>query len=439
MRVSSRVVALAFSVWLVGLPATVFAQNSQWADPYQKALKAISAKQYQEAVTLLQQAIAVEPKASANKYVEGVFRIDYFPYYYLGVAYFELHQFQLARVNFGKAHAGLPRSLEAQLNTYEKRLSVATTAAPLASATQVGSSPSTSVRPAPTGDKPAATNPAATDKRPTNPTASTERPAINPKFEAAVQAANTALAARRFADAVASFDAAKSVDAAEYGKENLQPMRDRAAQTLVTGQQLGTDGLQLLAANHLKAAREKLQQADQMVPGQQTIADGLSRIRQREETYQRLKASATVGAHVNIESALGELAQARAADPDLFAADKLGARVLALQQILSDKAAFKKALLALLQGDPRRSATLLESALRGRPDNTMAAPLHAYLGVAYATQALSSSAQDGNDARELHSKAVAEFRLAMTAESNYRLSDRIVSPKIVALFDSARQ
>jgi hypothetical protein len=91
-----------------------------------------------------------------------------------------------------------------------------------------------------------------------------------------------------------------------------------------------------------------------------------------------------------------------------------------------------------MRGDTRRSESLLESAISastGRDRQTAA--LHAYLGVAYAAEALRSG-KDNDASAELRQKALSEFRLARAAERDYRLSTRIVSPKILALFDQVR-
>jgi hypothetical protein len=103
-----------------------------------------------------------------------------------------------------------------------------------------------------------------------------------------------------------------------------------------------------------------------------------------------------------------------------------------------DKNALRDALVALTRGDTQKSISILEPVLvrRSGHDASVAA-LRAYLGVAYATQALSSPKQD-EPARLLREKALAQFRLAVAAQPDYRLSSRLVSPRIVALFQQAR-
>ena len=76
----TRFAACLFAVVVTAL-ATVSleAQSNKWADPYQKGLKAFNAKNFRAAIALFEQAVAADPRSSANKHVEGVFYTDYFP------------------------------------------------------------------------------------------------------------------------------------------------------------------------------------------------------------------------------------------------------------------------------------------------------------------------------------------------------------------------
>ena len=521
--------AIPFAIGLAVLvTVAVFAQTSRWADPYQRAVKAIESHSYGAAIPLLEQAVAAEPKSAANKYVEGVFRVDYFPFYYLGIAYLELKQYDKARDNFNKARDGLPRPLLVKVDEFQKRLSAERRVA-------------RAEPPPPSPPKP---------------------PAINPNFEPAVRQADAALAARRFADAVSSFDAAKAADSSEFTKQNLQSKRDEAARG-VAGQQLADEGRGLLQNSQLRAAKAKFQQADQTLAGQKSVADGLAAIRQREDSYQSFKSEAEQDLRAsNFQPALDRLAQAKSANPELYAADNLDARVrtandklrettsaretavgeaaareaatrdsqalfdkarllasqgkyadaeegfsaalskdptnqdadtalknsrrfgtlrteaadlarrgdaagaqgrfseargvdptrfdreglaASLERLLKqtgqdvDKIALRDALSALFRGDASKSIAILEPAVAGRPSakSDAAASLHAYLGVAYATQAL-SSAKENESSRALRAKALDQFRLALALQRDYRLASRVVSPRIVALFEQAR-
>src|SRR5260370_37385121 len=229
----------------------------------------------------MEQAIAADPKASANKYVEGVFRTDYFPYYYLGAAYLELRQYDKAQQNFTKAKDGLSRDLLAKLNTLQTRLTTET-------------APVVVARGNPPPIEPA-------------------KPTVNPAFEPALRQADAALAGKRYTDAVAGFDAAKNLDAAEYAKQNVQTRRDDASRG-AAGQQLAEDARQLLQSSQGNEAKTKFQQAEQTLPGQKGVADGLAEIKQREDNYQRLKNAAEQDVRdTNFQAAKDKLGQASAA------------------------------------------------------------------------------------------------------------------------------
>jgi tetratricopeptide (TPR) repeat protein len=436
----TRFAACLFAVVLTALATVSLAQSNRWADPYQKGLKAFNAKDYRAAIALLEQAVAADPRSSANKHVEGVFYTAYFPYYYLGVAHLELRQYDKAKEYFDKARSGLTRPLVIKLDEYERRLTselqVARGAGPLRS-----------------------------DLQPSNTV-----------FEQTVRTADAALAARRYGDAVAAFDAARTADPVEYARRNVQLRRDEAARGMA-GQQLANDGQQLLERSQLSAARTKFQQADQALPGQSLVTNGLTEIRRREQLYQQLTAGAEQDVrNNNLRLALDKYSQARAADPDQFAVDDIEARIRSVNDRLKavanasrpaapppatvpapapdsgrtpdnnggrpagpDVVTLRNALAVLLQGDAQKSIAILEPALAGRTAATdpSSAALHAYLGVAYATEALSSTRQD-EAARLLREKALSEFRLAVSAQRDYRLSPRVVSPKIVELFEQVR-
>src|ERR1700730_3194567 len=181
---------LPLAGFTVLLSVAVSGQANKWYDPYQKGLKALDAKNYESAVMLLQQAVTADPKAGASKYVEGVFRADYFPYYYLGIAYLELRQYDKAQEYFTKSRNGLSRPLLVKLDDYQKRLTSETALA--------------------------------SRGRPGGPSPPSGPPAPNPNFEPAIRAADAALAAKRYGEAVASFDVAKNADSAEFAKENVQ-------------------------------------------------------------------------------------------------------------------------------------------------------------------------------------------------------------------------
>jgi tetratricopeptide (TPR) repeat protein len=543
MRTSRAIQTTIVALTLLGVVAS--AQNNRaWSDPYQDAVRLIQGGFYDKAVPLLEAAVKANPKAELNRLVEGVFRIDYLPYYWLGIAYFELHQTEKAQENFQKARNPAPRDKTqlARLNDYQAKLQTAL-AAPKA-------------------------------------------PAGNPAFGPALQRAESALEARRFADALAAFDAARNVDGAEYNRRNVQARRDEAARAFAL--QLDEEGRRALGES-LSGARAKFQQAEQTYGGLKDTADGLAEVKRRDDQYQQAKAGAerdisggnfkaardklnlarladreqfmsdnlpaqlnTVNSRLNAPQAASppapaaalpataaaapassaapavatpgaaspaptavspplasgdesrrlfengrllasqfkyaeaeagyasalqrdpnnlqardaldksrsfaglardarssrdaavvrkKLEEARALDPARFDHEQLNALLSSLPAVQGEdplKPPLRSALMALLRGDAQASISILQPVSGNQAGSASSgAALHAYLGVAYATRALSSTQPDeqtrlNNDARE-------QFRLALSLQSDYQLSPRVVSPRIVAMFEQARR
>src|SRR5262249_4064837 len=130
------------------------------------------------------------------------------------------------------------------------------------------------------------------------------------------------------------------------------------------------------------------------------------------------------------------LVDARNVDPDRFSREGLTAVLDRLTRSMNDdpvKVTLRQGLLALLNGRAQESIAILEPAASR---DGGAAPVHAYLGVAYATQALSTPKPE--DQTRLRDKAVEQFRLATAAEPGYQLSDRLVSPAVIQIYQSAR-
>ena len=74
---------------------SVYAQSS-WYAHYDLALEAISLNRWQEAIDHLQAAIDLKPEPELNAHTYGVWRKHYLPYFHLGVAYYNLGEYELA-------------------------------------------------------------------------------------------------------------------------------------------------------------------------------------------------------------------------------------------------------------------------------------------------------------------------------------------------------
>lgn len=523
MKIAALVLALS-----AACSAAAEAQNSRWADLYRNGVKAFDAGKCAEAVPLLERAVAADPKAEGNKRIEGVFHIDYYPYYYLALCYVEAQQWDKAAQNLDKARTTLTRQQQPKFAEAESKIKLAA-----------------------------------------------NTPKVDPRrsaFEAAAAQAQSALSARQFDGALRQLDAIHAQYAAEYAAAGLAARRDEAARGYAT--QLADEARALAGAQKYNEAKAKLQLADQTLPNQKAVSDALADIKRREDDYQQLKTQAAADQNArNYAAAKDKYEQARNRHAELFASDNLAARINELngliaragradgaradagttdagranagggdttrtvdtraadianlsrsakeylaqgkyadadatyasvlkldpknkeaadaitksnrfrelrdrsaqmarannttgaQQALVEaraldpsrftrekladsldkltppqpsgpdpaRAALQQALTALFNGRAGESIAILEPAVQKAAS---AAPLHAYLGVAYATEAL--SAPNADDRARLQDKAVAQFKLAKSAQSDYQLSTRVVSPAIVSLYQSAR-
>jgi hypothetical protein len=524
---SGTIVATLALVLALGVSSG--AQSRKWEEPYRKGVQAFEAGKYADAREQLERAIAAEPKAEANKLIEGVYRTDYFPYYYLALTFVELQQFDKAQQNLDKARPTVMRWQQARFAEAESKIKIALAKPP--------------------------------------------QPQRNAEFDNGVRDANALLSGKQFDAAIRRFDQLRAADAAEYGKAGLAARRDEAAKGLAG--QLIDEARTLVQNGRLRDAAARLRQADQTLPGQKPVGDLQAEIKKREEDYQRLKTEGQAAfSGKNYAAARDKFDQARQAHPEQFDADNLVARLseastlantagragrgpdivvpdggpkapaippgvtegrriadlarrlieqgkyaeadaayasalkadaknqeavealekakrfkasrdqglqlskakkaAAAQKALIDarnvdagrfareglastldalaasndrvdngqrgadqdrsKVALHDALLALLNGDAEKSIAVLEPAVSTGGDRTAA--LHAYLGVAYATRSL--SAPKPEDQVRLHQKAVEQFKLAASAQPGYRLSDRVVSPAIVKIYEQSR-
>jgi uncharacterized protein len=133
---------------MVATAAAAGAQSNGWYNPYVKGLKAFDAARYDEAVRLLERAVDVDPRSARNKYIEGVYRTDYQPYYYLAIAYSKVGAIDKAQATLAKAlRAAVPPQLAPQVRDLQQTLGTRAVAAtaPTAAAPARPSTPAASV------------------------------------------------------------------------------------------------------------------------------------------------------------------------------------------------------------------------------------------------------------------------------------------------------
>src|SRR5438477_8453585 len=107
---------------MLACTAAAEAQNNAWYNPYVNGVRAVESARYAEAVRLLERAVAEDPRAARSKYIEGVFRTDYVPYFYLALAYSKLGNLDKATANAAKAETVLPPQLVTRFSDLRREL-----------------------------------------------------------------------------------------------------------------------------------------------------------------------------------------------------------------------------------------------------------------------------------------------------------------------------
>ena len=276
------------------------------------------------------------------KRIEGAFTTEYFPYYYLGVAYMRVGNLDKAEEAFRNAKSCrcLTDELNGLLTKFEGDL--------------------VTLRSKP-GPKPDPAPPAGPD----------------PNFVRQAAEAEQALTSGRPADALRLFDALRSADPAEYAKRNLAAKRDEAARALAA--ELVRQGDQLLSSGQLTAAHAKYEEANRAHPG--SGRRGLDEILGRRNQYAKAKAGAEADLKADrLDAAVEKLKMAEAADPEQYQADGLATRAQDLaRQAQASGAASQKVRELLRRGqervaarDYRAAVGFYGQALNADPDNAEA-------------------------------------------------------------------
>src|SRR5262249_46782886 len=105
-------IALA-SVLLVLSSATTALAQAKWVKPYDTAVDLIKKNQFAAAIPALEEAIAADPASQEKKRVDRNASRDYFPQYYLFVAYLKTNQLAKARTYYNQ-RGRLPSSMNAE-------------------------------------------------------------------------------------------------------------------------------------------------------------------------------------------------------------------------------------------------------------------------------------------------------------------------------------
>jgi tetratricopeptide (TPR) repeat protein len=440
------------------------AQDRRWVEAYRQGRDAVNLGRYDDGIRLLDQAVRAEPRQERARRIEGAGAIDYFPYYYLGLAYLRTGQYDKAETAFKES-----RVCKCLTTDLAKLQAVWETDA----AKRRGAAPA---GPPPRGAAPAGP------------------PPVDDRAYVAqlLQQANQFLAAGNLSGARARFQEAETRSAGA-GRLGLDQIRQRQAEYA----RLTASALAESRAGRLDAAIEQLKQA-QAADREQFVADGhasrmqawlqlveskgatksgsvLERARSAAaahryadaatlyrsllDTKDQAEAKAWLDVHTRFvdlrdrarkltddgqfDLARQALDDARRQSEERFKAERLDELLAAIDKkagvLPEDHAApLRAALVAYLQGDASRARALLEPIAAGGAavDARVRVPALAYLGAAYAD--LSFAARGDAERTDLRSKAVERFKELLTLQPGYQLSESLVSPRVREILEQVR-
>ena len=433
-RQSAARIAVALALALAG----VLQAQGRWYPPYERGVRAVDRGQWADAIRYLEQAVAIDARPGRNKYVEGVFRADYFPFVYLAIACQRAGQTEKAQAYLERARRDpLPGDLAARLDAVQQALA------------QMGKAPPAPDKPVidkPVIDKPVIGPPTLPDKPLPPPDKTVPGEKLTGGRAAAGGEPSPEESARErlrrlLADASEAFDKGRYGEAAAMANEALAiDPRNAAAAVLARRAEsrvLLAEGEELAARGAYLEAEAKYVEAVARDAGN---AEASARLALSRTFGERTRQARTAHERGDLGTARAALEEAARLDPRRFERTGL-ARLLETViaamgtavpvRALSDAEAgtLRQALRALLQGDGVSAVTTLDAALKAGPDGgTGAVHMRAYLAVALATAALSSA--DPAESRSLSARAAVEFGRVLEARPGFALPGRLISPKV---------
>ena len=471
-------IVVSTAAYAQGRPPVKSAQDS-----YKAGVKAVQSQNWDAAITALRAAIQVD--AASRSYRDGTIGDEYWPQFYLFVAYVGKKDFANAssvNAQRGNPPAGVQRDgasavaefqrwqegnrlVQQNRQQFDRLLADGNNALNAKRYEDAISAFDNASKVAGIDD---ATKKQATDRLVQARTARDNEARVasdNQKkltdFNAAFGRGNTAFAARQWADAVTAYNSARGVFPEEFQRQNGQSRLDEAARNVNADRQARTDfdamvqrGNAAYAAKNWAAAIKEFTDARSKLPDafnqqnlQSKLSDATRQKSDRDDFDNDVKKAEAAVARKDYADAAVNYRAAQSRIPAEFASQKLQAKLdaadaearkLAVVQpkkaeippTPGDATAAEKnahdGLLALLTGDAAKASPLLEQAINASAKASVQrrALLSGYLAVAYAAQSIQK-----ND-KALETRARDQFRQAQQIQRGYKLEDKLVSPQV---------
>ena len=494
---------------MLGINAhAAYAQDKGQFKPYNNAISMLKKQQFEQAIPLLQQAISADPVPGANKRVEASLTQDYYPQFYLFYCYIKLKQYDKARPFANAPRPGKPEISDFQTakSEYDQAQGQAIAAAAglnkfndafgkaeaalaakkydeaIAGYTEAkgisadefgkrgGDGRLTTARNEKSAVDKANADKIAADKLAADKLAADKLAAdLKNEVTTLMTRGNTALAARRYQEAITAFNDARTKSAAEFtaqggpGKLLQATNEQKAANDLSDFENYWNAGEKALGAKQYAEAQVAYNNASQKLPeefkkrqGQKKLDQVVAGMKTMDDATRKtaeFKAAAD-GALAAFSAkkwpdAVKQLEAARAKSPDEFRKQSLQAKLDEANRHVAEDAKgpapptpgpsgnavdFEKTardgLTALFAGDLKtaeQSLSLAHTAAKASPAQKALA--HAYLGVVYAEIALQSK---GDVKAKNENRAKEEYRQA----GNFSFPKKIISPAVLNMLSA---
>lgn len=250
---------LGFALLILVLSVAVVSA-ADWDRSYKQGKEALEQQNWPLAIQKFEEAIADNPRADDWKRIEGVNYTEYFPYFYLGIAYFE--QGDVEAANGALDQAFRQRALPAESNDRFVPGQMAPSVSNLENLL------------AEVNDRIKEVD---------------ERIKVFQNYQAQAQ---EALSNKCYSDVVANLEQAKAVDTLRFERSQLDAEFNEASRLAQQGKARVEEGFVLLEGLDLIEAEQAFRELEKDFPCEPTVADGLDRIEQRTNDYNRLKEQA---------------------------------------------------------------------------------------------------------------------------------------------------
>jgi tetratricopeptide (TPR) repeat protein len=287
--------------------------------------------------------------------------------------------------------------------------------------------------------------------------------------------ADTAVNELAYDQAISIYEQARELDSVTFDKD-MAEQYNKIKEQLSTGKQLVQEGQSLIERGNYQEAKEKLQQANAVYPGQSAVADALRKVdsmlslvdgkrhaeanqfekaeelfrialdkyQENSEAARLLEQSQEYKSHVHQGRSLykqetcaesqSEFQLARNLNSQRFRRDQLEPLLSegCTEMIPLPAGEIREALMALFDSRPDDSIQMLETLLEEVGENHV--QVRALLGAAYCHAAFMNAEPD----TEALESAKDHFRRVLNSQPDFQLSEKLFSPRILNVFEQLR-